>query len=281
MKLITFIIPCYNSEKYMKKAIYSLLKSKEKIEIIIVNDGSEDHTLKIAQDLKKQYPKIIKVINQTNKGPGGAINSGLKIAKGKYFKIVDSDDWLEEKNLNVVLEFLKKENIDVLLTNYVLEKNKHKEEIKYNIPINKKVNWQQIKNIPKNQFILMHSIIVKTKLLKKGKLKLPETIFYVDNLFVFYVLQHLNQLIYLDIPLYHYIIGRNNQTVNKKVMINRIDDLISIVEIMQKDLKKITDINLKNYLKQHIEFIMNIAIEQLKGINTPTANQKIAKLKMF
>ena len=134
MKLITFLIPCYNSASYMKKAINSLLRCNAKKEIILVNDGSDDDTLKIAEAYQNKYPKIIKVIDQENKGPGGAINVGLKIAEGKYFKIVDSDDWLEEENLNNILAILKAKNIDVLFTNYVLEKNNGKEEIEYNIP---------------------------------------------------------------------------------------------------------------------------------------------------
>ena len=188
----------------MKKAINSLLRCNAKKEIILVNDGSDDDTLKIAEAYQNKYPKIIKVIDQENKGPGGAINVGLKIAEGKYFKIVDSDDWLEEENLNNILAILKAKNIDVLFTNYVLEKNNGKEEIEYNIPTNKKISWQEITELQKEEFILMHSMIVKTKMLKKGRFELPENTFYVDNLFVFFVLQHMKKIIYLNIPLYHY-----------------------------------------------------------------------------
>lgn len=281
MKLITFLIPCYNSANYMEKAINSLLKCNAKKEIILVNDGSEDDTLKIAEAYKNKYPEIIKVINQANKGPGGAINSGLKIAEGKYFKIVDSDDWLEEENLNSVLEILKAQNIDVLFTNYILEKDNSKKEVKYNIPTNKKISWQKITELQKEDFILMHSMIVKTKMLKKGRFELPETIFYVDNLFVFFVLQHMKKIIYLNIPLYHYTIGRDDQTVNKNIMLSKIDDLISVIELMIKncDLKNMRNENLKRYVKDYIEFIINIAIKHLEDINTQIADNKIERLK--
>ena len=281
MKLITFLIPCYNSASYMKKAINSLLRCNAKKEIILVNDGSDDDTLKIAEAYQNKYPKIIKVIDQENKGPGGAINVGLKIAEGKYFKIVDSDDWLEEENLNNILAILKAKNIDVLFTNYVLEKNNGKEEIEYNIPTNKKISWQEITELQKEEFILMHSMIVKTKMLKKGRFELPENTFYVDNLFVFFVLQHMKKIIYLNIPLYHYIIGRDDQTVNKSIMSSKIDDLISVIEQMIKNcnLKNMKNENLKSYLKDYIEFIINVAIKHLEDINTQIAYEKKEKLK--
>ena len=281
MKLITFLIPCYNSASYMKKAINSLLRCNAKKEIILVNDGSDDDTLKIAEAYQNKYPKIIKVIDQENKGPGGAINVGLKIAEGKYFKIVDSDDWLEEENLNNILAILKAKNIDVLFTNYVLEKNNGKEEIEYNIPTNKKISWQEITELQKEEFILMHSMIVKTKMLKKGRFELPENTFYVDNLFVFFVLQHMKKIIYLNIPLYHYIIDRDDQTVNKSIMSSKIDDLISVIEQMIKNcnLKNMKNENLKSYLKDYIEFIINVAIKHLEDINTQIANEKKEKLK--
>ena len=97
MKDISFVVPCYNSEGYMKKCIDSLLIGKEQVEIIIIDDGSTDKTGKIADQYHKKYPETVKVIHQENGGHGEGINTGLKHATGKYFKVVDSDDWLDEK----------------------------------------------------------------------------------------------------------------------------------------------------------------------------------------
>ena len=138
MKYISFAIPCYNSEAYMDKAIESILKGGEDVEIIIVNDGSKDRTSEIAHQYEEKYPTIIKAVDKENGGHGDAVNTGLAHATGLYFKVVDSDDWVDESSLMNILETLHKlvdENqmIDMLVSNYVYEKvgAKHKKVIHY------------------------------------------------------------------------------------------------------------------------------------------------------
>ena len=104
MKYISFVVPCYNSEEYMEKCIESLLIGKDDVEIIIIDDGSSDNTGKIADRYQKKYPKIVKAIHQENGGHGAGINTGLKHATGKYFKVVDSDDWLDAKAYKKLLK---------------------------------------------------------------------------------------------------------------------------------------------------------------------------------
>ena len=99
MKLLSFVVPSYNSEKYLNKCVDSLLKGGEDVEIIIVNDGSKDNTIKIAREYEEKYPSIIKVVDKENGGHGSGINSGLEVATGLYFKCVDSDDWVDEDAL--------------------------------------------------------------------------------------------------------------------------------------------------------------------------------------
>ena len=124
MKYISFAIPCYNSAEYMSRAIDSILIGGEDVEILIVNDGSKDDTLKIAKEYESQYPTIVKVIDKENGGHGDAVNAGLRNASGKYFKVVDSDDWVEEQSLKKILELMHgwKEHdmeVDMLVSNYV------------------------------------------------------------------------------------------------------------------------------------------------------------------
>ena len=126
MKYISFAIPCYNSQDYMSRAIESILTGGEEIEIIIVNDGSTDRTSEIAHEYRKQYPDIIRVIDKENGGHGDAVNAGLDSARGKYFKVVDSDDWVDEESLQKILELLRNleeedSQIDMLVSNYVYE----------------------------------------------------------------------------------------------------------------------------------------------------------------
>ena len=118
MKYISFAIPCYNSEAYMEKAINSIL---------IVNDGSKDGTQEIAERYEAQYPTIVKAIQKENGGHGDAVNCGLSHATGKYFKVVDSDDWVDESSLFKILEtvktFVKEDTlVDMVISNYVYEK---------------------------------------------------------------------------------------------------------------------------------------------------------------
>ena len=108
MKILSIAVPCYNSQEYMRKCVDSLLKGGEDVEILIVDDGSKDDTLKIARDYEEKYPTIVKAIHQENKGHGGAVNTGLAHATGLYFKVVDSDDWLNEEALKKAKELLKK-----------------------------------------------------------------------------------------------------------------------------------------------------------------------------
>ena len=95
MKILSFAVPCYNSEAYMRKCIDSLLPGGEDVEIIIVDDGSSDGTAAIADEYEAKYPGICRAIHQENAGHGGAVNTGITNARGMYFKVVDSDDWLD------------------------------------------------------------------------------------------------------------------------------------------------------------------------------------------
>ena len=134
MKLLTFAIPCYNSENYMRKCIESILPGGEDVEILIVDDGStKDKTAEIADEYEKKYPTIVRAIHQENGGHGEAVNAGIRNATGLYFKVVDSDDWVDADSYRQILDKLRElvesgTALDMLLSNYVYEKEgaKHK-----------------------------------------------------------------------------------------------------------------------------------------------------------
>ena len=126
MKLITFTVPCYNSAEYMHICIESLLKGGDKVEIVIVNDGSKDNTGEIADRYKEKYPDIIKVVHQENGGHGEGINQGIRNATGKYFKVVDSDDWVNEEALKKLLDTIRSHMAedrlpDLYITNFIYD----------------------------------------------------------------------------------------------------------------------------------------------------------------
>jgi glycosyltransferase involved in cell wall biosynthesis len=225
----------------MKKCIDSLLYGGEDVEIIIVNDGSSDDTAKIGEEYVKRYPTICRLINKENGGHGSAVNKGIEEATGLFFKVVDSDDWVKESAYKEILDVLKQyaggsKVLDMLISNFVYDKvgeDKHKVmRYKHALPENQLFTWDDVKHFRKGQYILMHSVIFRTKLLRECGVKLPEHTFYVDNIYVFEPMLAVENMYYLDVNFYRYFIGREDQSVNEQIMISRIDQQIRVNKIM-------------------------------------------------
>lgn len=225
----------------MAKCVESLLKGGEDVEIIIVNDGSSDDTARIADEYATKYPTIVKAVHKENGGHGSAVNAGIENATGLFFKVVDSDDWVKEEAYMQILDTLRslaggEKVLDMLISNFVYEKvgeNRHKVmRYKHALPQNQIFTWQEVKHFHKGQYMLMHSVIFRTKLLKECGLKLPEHTFYVDNLYVYEPLPFVRNMYYLDVNFYRYYIGRSDQSVNEDIMIGRIDQQIKVNKLM-------------------------------------------------
>ncbi len=273
MKLLSIAIPCYNSENYMKNCIHSLLVGGEEVEIIIVDDGSTDGTAAIADEYAEKYPTIIKAVHQQNGGHGEAVNAGLRNATGLYFKVVDSDDWVSISAYKEVLKTLNQlagasPMVDMLISNFVYEKEgqKRKKVMSYRtaFPQNQVFTWDDVKFLHKGQYILMHSVIYRTKLLRECGLELPKHTFYVDNIFVYYPLPHVKYLYYLDVNFYRYYIGRSDQSVNEQVMISRIDQQLKVNYLMidaykLSDTRQVPNRKLRRYMKNYLEIIMVVS----------------------
>ena len=241
MKLITFAVPCYNSAEYMDKCIKSLLLAGDKVEIIIVNDGStKDNTAEIADGYALQYPEIIKAIHKENGGHGDAVITGLNHATGRYFKVVDSDDWVDpdalEKLINLIEGFEQKESPDAIIVNYVYEHvyNNTRKFVNYRkqFPTDRLFDFEESKPFETGKFFMMHSLVYKTDFLHSFDVTLPKHTFYVDNIFVFKPLPFVKKFYYLDVDFYRYFIGRPDQSVNEKVLQSRIDQHIRVTEIL-------------------------------------------------
>ena len=272
MKKISFTVPCYNSEDYMERCIDSLLVAGENVEIIIVNDGSKDNTKKIADRYQKEYPTIVKVIHKENGGHGSGVNVGIKKATGKYFKVVDSDDWLDKDALLKLLDEItqlekRKKEPDLIVCNYIydhLYENEQKVMSYKNVfPIGNICTWNDIFHFNISQYLLMHSLFYKTSVLKESKVKLPEHTFYVDNIFAYQPLPFVKSICYFDLDLYHYFIGREDQSVNEKVMIGRVDEQIRVTKIIASslDLKVVKENSPKlyKYLVRVISMMITIS----------------------
>lgn len=270
MKLLSFAVPCYNSEAYMEKCIESLLPGGKDVEILIVDDGSSDRTAEIADAYAERYPGIIRAIHQPNGGHGAAVNTGLKNAAGIYFKVVDSDDWLDRDSYLRVLKRLRtliKLNTlpDMFLANYVYEKegSKNKKVMRQKgFPKEKMFGWDDVGHLAKGHYILMHSVIYRTQMLHDCGLQLPEHTFYVDNIYVYKPLPYVNNMYYMDVDLYRYYIGREDQSVNEQTMIRRIDQQIRVNKIMFADvnLLAVKDKKCRRYMFNYLEIVTTITV---------------------
>lgn len=270
MKYISFAVPSYNSQDYLHNAVESILVGGEDVEIIIVNDGSKDNTSKIAHEFAAAYPSIIKVVDQENGGHGSAVNAGLASATAKYFKVVDSDDWVDKDSLLAILDKIKqfeKDNteVDMLVSNYVYEKvgAKNKKVIRYNnvLPEGTIFGWDDIGRFQIDQYILMHSVIYRTEMLKMCQLELPRHTFYVDNIYVYYPLPYVRNIYYLNVDFYRYFIGREDQSVNEKIMIGRVDQQLFVNRLLIDKYKMDTVMpkKLKAYMTSYLAIMMTVS----------------------
>ena len=238
---------------------------------LIVDDGSiKDRTAEIADEYERNYPGICKAIHQENGGHGEAVNAGLRNASGIYFKVVDSDDWVDESAYKEILNTLRRfvyggKTLDMLVSNFVYEKQgaKRKKVMNYRtaLPQNELIDWSDVKVFMLGQYILMHSVIYRTELLRQCGLELPKHTFYVDNIFVYQPLPHVKTMYYLNVNFYRYFIGREDQSVNEQVMIGRIDQQIRVTKLMlgYYDVTKIKQRKLRHYMVRYLEIMMVVS----------------------
>ena len=273
MKLLSIAIPCYNSQDYMENCIESLLPGGDEVEIIIVDDGSKDGTGAIADEYAARYPGIVKAVHQENGGHGEAVNTGLRNATGLYFKVVDSDDWVNGEAYKKILETIAdlaggRQMVDMFISNFVYEKEgqKRKKVMRYSsaFPQNQIFTWEDVRFLHKGQYILMHSVIYRTRLLRECNLELPAHTFYVDNIFVYYPLPYVKTLYYMNVNFYRYYIGREDQSVNEQVMIGRLDQQLKVNRLMidyykLSDKKQIPSRKLRHYMKNYLEIILVVS----------------------
>ena len=240
MKLLTITIPCFNSSPYMRKCIDSLLTGGDRIEIIIIDDGSTDATGQIADEYTQKYRDVVKVFHQQNGGHGEGINKGVQNASGKYFKVVDSDDWVGEAELQQLVDTLDEmENqggVDLVVSNYIYEHSdkRKKRTIRYRniFPKNKVIGWENTHPFLPYQYLFIPSVIFRTQLLRDNWEDLPKHLFYEDNLFVYQMIPSTKRLLYLDIDLYHYQIGHHGQSVSEQEMIKNYMDQIKVTSLI-------------------------------------------------
>ncbi|MBQ6386611.1 MAG: glycosyltransferase family 2 protein [Lachnospiraceae bacterium] len=293
MKLLTIAIPCYNSAAYMKKAIDHASMGGDDVEILVIDDGSTDSTLEIAREYESRMPGIVRAIHQENRGHGGAVMTGLREAAGLYFKVCDSDDYLDFDSLQMVLNAIRQvlggaETLDALITNYVYDKQgaRRKREIRYTrfFPEERIFTWNEmIRPLSPSRYVLMHSVTYRTELLRECGMELPEHTFYVDNLVAFTPMIYVKTLYYIDTPLYWYYIGREDQSVNEEVMMGRIDQQILVTKTMIDSYRPGMVKNRKHlqFLVHYMSIMMTVSSILLMRIGTEDALAKKKELWQY
>ncbi len=294
MKLLTIAIPSYNSEDYLERAVDSLLGMGDDIEVLIIDDGSTDRTAQIGDAYEKKYPELIRTIHKPNGGHGSGVNRGLEEAGGLYFKVLDSDDWFDREAFSSVLAVLRsfcggasEEPLDCLIANYVYERVlEGKQKVicyKNAFPEERVFTWDEMSHLHTSQNILMHSVIYRTQMLRDCGLKLPEHTFYVDNLFVYKPLAKAERLYYLNADLYRYFIGREDQSVNEKVMMGRIDQQLAVTRLMIKaqKLSEIPSKKLASYMIKYLAMMMTICTVFLIKIGDEESMKKKEEIWQF
>ena len=270
-KLITYAIPCYNSAEYMDHCIESILACNcDDIEIIVVDDGStKDNTFEKAQVWETAYPGIVRAVHQENGGHGAAVMKGLEEARGLYYKVVDSDDWLDNgSNCHMLakLREYQEQPLDLMVVNYVYEHTttNTQEPMRYRhvLPADRLFTWDEVGRFNPSQYILMHSVVYRTEMLRAVNLDLPRHTFYVDNIFVYQPLPFVKTMYYMDLDLYRYFIGRADQSDNESVMVKRVDQQLRVTRHMIdcQDLDALKDEKkLRAYMLHYLSMMMAVS----------------------
>lgn len=269
MKLLSVAIPCYNSENYMRNAVESVLPV-DSVEVIIVDDGSMDRTADIADEYAFLFPDKVRVIHQANGGHGAAVNAGMQAAEGIFFKVLDSDDCLNTKALEEIMQVLERSEkeewkLDAVFANYVYDKKEENTQhtVRYTnvFPTDRLFSWKETKRFHQGQYLLMHSIIYRTEVLLACGLSLPRKTFYVDNIFAYQPLPFVNKMYYCNTDLYFYYIGRDDQSVSEKNMIKRIDQQLRVTDIMinNVDLWSVQETKCREYMLAYLGIMMTVS----------------------
>lgn len=265
MKVLTVIVPVYNTEKYIKRCLDSL-DNKEinsKLEVLIVSDGSKDNAINIAKEYEKRDPDTFRIIEKENGGHGSTINKGLELASGKYFRVLDSDDWVDSKNFVEFVNKIEKLDADLIVTDYCKEyvyAGESEKLIYKSLEVDKKYDFDNFDlDLLNDEYFVMATSTYKTEVLRKSGLKLMEKTFYVDMQYNVIPVPYVNTFIYLNLDIYRYFIGRKDQSVNTSSFVkNHLnhDKVVKFLIDYYTELDENLSNSKRNYIKMIIKYIL-------------------------
>lgn len=284
--ILTITIPSYNVEKYLTKCLSSLIyqRNVNKLEILVINDGSKDKTREIALKFEKKTNGIVNLVDKENAGHGSGVNMGMRLAKGKYFKILDSDDWINGENLAQLIDIMEKSNSDLILTKVdreyvptgnlevIINYNKLYEGIVYNFDDLLYSSYGFYTNP------LFASCNYKTEKLREAKFEITEKKLYADHEFDAFALKCIDTVEYCSLEIYMYLIGREGQSVSSDVWKKRYKDHQNAIFTMLDKLE-----NDKNFKQCRKEFIykVNVTAMVIQQLNTMLDLNKTNEIKQF
>lgn len=262
-KVLTISIAAYNAEDDIRRCLDSFVQSSvlAELDIIVTNDGSKDKTQFIVEEYVEKYPNSIRLVNQNNGGHGSTINSGIRHAKGRYFKIVDSDDWVDKNGIEELVRFLSKtNNIDMILNPYYEVSYHDHSKKKLVNPFNERVKLNKIygvKELNGDEILFMHSLTYRTECIKKMGPIIDERCFYVDMEYCIFPLLYVKNYVYLTFPVYNYLLGSQTQSMSNVNLIKRRDQHFKVVkQIITYFLKnqENIDLNLRKVMAKRIKY---------------------------
>lgn len=217
-KLLTISIAAYNVERFIKQTLESLLITDgllNKLEVFVIDDGGTDETLRIAKDYEKRFPNVFHAVHKEDEGYGSTFNYSIERATGKYFKLLDGDDWFSKDNLQELVLQLEKIEADIIVDDFYKCKNENKYTL---VKAHNKKNGVLLftKDFVSEIPVGMWALIYKTSLLRECKLKLPENMFYVDMIYSTVPFACSRNIMFIHMPLYCYRLGRNGQSVSRE-----------------------------------------------------------------
>lgn len=219
MKQLSVAVPSYNMEKLIRQCLDSFSDERfcDKLEVIIVNDGSSDRTAEIAQEYAERYPQIFSLVNKENGGHGSAVNAALEHATGRYFRIVDADDWVNTENMARLLDILESTDADMILDEKT-EVDMTSGEEKYfsfpeSMPSGETVKFEAVSADEYRYHMALHTMSVKRELLNAHRIRLLEKTFYVDSQFILMATAFVQTALVLRMGIYYYRVGNAAQSV--------------------------------------------------------------------
>ena len=264
MKILTVIVPVYNTEKYIKRCLDSLDNKEinDKLEVLVVSDGSKDNAINIAKEYSKRLPDTFKIIEKENGGHGSTINKGLELATGKYVRVLDSDDWVDNVNFVEFVKRLEDQDADLVVTDYSKEfiyEGKSEKIVYKNLEPNKKYIFDKFDlNILNGEYFVMATSTYKTEVLRKSNLKLMEKTFYVDMQYNVVPIPYVNSFVYFNLDIYIYFIGRLDQSVNTASFVKNHLNHDKVVKYLIDYYSNLTDISdtKKEYIRIILKYIL-------------------------